>query len=450
MVPAVIVAVILCLPLQAANVTVTKVAAGGNNSVFLKSDGTLWGMGLELFGELGDGTTNLTVPIPEEILAGGVKAFDSSESTLFVKSDGSLWGMGWNQYGQLGDGTTNSPVMTPELIVASNVTVVASGSCSLFLKSDGSLWAMGNNEFGQLGDGTTNYPVTIPELIVASNVTSIAAGGTCCLFTKSDGSLWGMGIVEGGTITGQPPGWFSLSQDDLTPGQVESGNVTGMAIGANHILFLKSDGSLWGKASASTVEGGAIGVVPTNYATGTTVEIVSSNVTAVAAGGFYSLFLKSDGSLWGMGDNSTGELGVGEVPGLHNPQQIVSSSVTAIAAREFTSVFLKSDGTLWGMGGNYYGQLGDGNFSTNVLTPELIVGPPTLAGARLSGGSVLLSASNGMAGATYYLKTTVNPMLPVSQWTAIATNTLPVAGNFSFTNAVNSNVPQAFYVLQMQ
>src|SRR5208282_3867133 len=88
--------------------------------------------------------------------------------SLFLKSDGSLWAMGWNGNGQLGDGTYGSPpyygINRPEQIVASGVTVIAAGfSHSLFLKSGGSLWAMGANSYGQLGDGTGNVSTNLPE-----------------------------------------------------------------------------------------------------------------------------------------------------------------------------------------------------------------------------------------------------------------------------------------------
>ena len=73
-------------------------------------------------------------------------------------------------------------------------------------------------------------------------------------------------------------------------------------------------------------------------------------VTKVAAGGYYSLFLKSDGSLWAMGDNSYGELGDGTYNNTNLPEQIVASNVTAIAAGGYHSLFLKSDGSLWAMG----------------------------------------------------------------------------------------------------
>ena len=85
------------------------------------------------------------------------KVAAGSKHSLFLKSDGSLWAMGANGAGELGDGTFNMRTNRPESIVASNVTAIAAGDFdSLFLKSDGSLWAMGYNKDGQLGDGTYN------------------------------------------------------------------------------------------------------------------------------------------------------------------------------------------------------------------------------------------------------------------------------------------------------
>jgi ribosomal protein L27 len=113
--------------------------------------------------------------------------------SLFIKSDGSLWGVGDNSDGELGDGT-NVLVDVPVEIVSNNVVLVAAGEAhSLFVKSDGSLWGMDYNGNGELGDGTTNN-VSIPEEIVSNNVVAVAAGADHSLFLKSDGSLWGMGF----------------------------------------------------------------------------------------------------------------------------------------------------------------------------------------------------------------------------------------------------------------
>jgi hypothetical protein len=47
---------------------VTRVAGGGGHSLFLKGDGSLWAMGENYYGQLGDGTYNNTNR-PEQILA---------------------------------------------------------------------------------------------------------------------------------------------------------------------------------------------------------------------------------------------------------------------------------------------------------------------------------------------------------------------------------------------
>ena len=72
------------------------------------------------------------------------------DHSFFVKMDGSLWGMGHNQFGQLGDGTTIQR-RRPVKIVASGVESVAgSNSHTTIVKANRSLWSMGGNNYGQL------------------------------------------------------------------------------------------------------------------------------------------------------------------------------------------------------------------------------------------------------------------------------------------------------------
>jgi alpha-tubulin suppressor-like RCC1 family protein len=231
---------------------VTQIAAGDGYSLFLKSDGSLWAMGYNYYGELGDGIYSTDAPygtnLPEQIVASNVTAIAGDMQSLFLKSDGSLWAMGYNYYGELGDGTYNN-TNQPEQIVASNVTAIAAGYFhSLFLKKDGSLWGMGYNQDGELGDGTYNN-TSQPEQIVAGGVTAIAAGFNHSLFLKSDGSLWGMGYNgEGGLgdgtyniytnrpelIVAGPPGYNQISIQLLSGGDVCLSYV-GMA-GTNYAL----------------------------------------------------------------------------------------------------------------------------------------------------------------------------------------------------------------------
>ncbi len=363
--------------------TVTRIAAGYDFSLFVKSDGSLWAMGANGNGQLGDGTTT-SHSTPEQIVSSGVTAIAAGNShSLYLKSDGSLWAMGINGSGQLGDGTTTDH-HTPEQIVASGVTAIAAGSFhSLFVKSDGSLWAMGYNGDGELGDGTTTSHST-PERIVASGVTAIAGGASHSLYLKSDGSLWAMGYNGNGQLGD------GTTTSHSTPEQIVAGGVTAIAAGGGRSvenpqllgfsLFVKSDGSLWAMGNNDSGELGDGTTTGANLPE----QIVSSGVTAIAAGannrdyfglGAFSLFVKSDGSLWGMGFNADGELGDGTTTDTSSPERIVAGGVTAIAAGAEDSLFLKSDGSLWGMGFNSSGELGDGT-TTGTNSPEQIVGLP--------------------------------------------------------------------------
>jgi autotransporter-associated beta strand protein len=65
------------------------------------------------------------------------------------------------------------------------------------------------------------------------------------------------------------------------------------------------------------------------------------------------------------------------------------------------------------------------------------------------GGNVVFSGSNGVASNHYYVLTSTNLVLPVSNWTSIATNTFDANGGFAFTNSLTPYVRQRFYQLQL-
>jgi alpha-tubulin suppressor-like RCC1 family protein len=286
---------------------------------------------------------------------------------------------------------------------------------------------MGNNSYGQLGDGTTDhgfYNTNLPEQIVASNVTAIAAGRYHSLFLKSDGSLWAMGYNASGQLGG---GAFNSTN---RPVQIVASNVTAIAAGWTHSLFLKSDGSLWAMGYNAS---GQLGDGTYNQ-TNRPEQIVASNVTAIAVGYDHSLFLKSDGSLWAMGDNGDGQLGDGTTDNdnyqTNLPEQIVAGKVTAIAGGGYHSLFLQSDGSLWAMGDNEDGQLGDGTYNQAGL-PEQILASIWLSGRLLGTGDMQLSFV-GDAEANYALDRSFNLAPP--NWVPQLTNATDAGGVLVFTN----------------
>jgi len=298
-----------------------------------------------------------------------------SEFTLFLMSDGSLWGLGRNEQGELGDGTVtnrNVPIQ-----IATDVTRIAAGFYfSMFVKSDGTLWTMGQNGSGQLGDGTTSQRITPVQVPGATNVVAIGAGGFFSLFAKADGTLWGMGANENGQL-----GDGTNSQRN-SPVQVPAvSGVIKVAGGSNHSVFLKNDGTLWGMGYNGN---GQLG--DGTYTTRNTVAPVTggTNVTDICAGSYHSMFVKSDGTLWGMGYNGNGQLGDGTTNQQLTPVQTAgAANVTRAAAGENHTVFLCGDSSVWAMGYNGSGQLGDNTNITRLL-PVQVASHVTAISAKIS------------------------------------------------------------------
>ena len=135
---------------------VVDVQAKGNNSYFLKTDGTLWGMGNNYAGQLNSADLGVNQLTPVQIASSIQRFFAGLNYLIYEKTDGTLWSVGRNVFGQLGDERQDTHLNTPTVLFDQNVSSVAAGRNihSFVIKSDGSLWGMGNGGLGRLGDGT--------------------------------------------------------------------------------------------------------------------------------------------------------------------------------------------------------------------------------------------------------------------------------------------------------
>ena len=161
----------------AATVAGTAAPATATGQTVLPSLPAVFGWGLNLEGEVGDGTTApRATPVPvlglpsvhglqvtvKQVVTGN----DLSSAVLLA--DGTVYTWGQNYFGELGDGTTidrHSPVLVSSL---SGITQIARGDNHMLAVGPGGVvWAWGFNGYGQLGDGTTtqrNSPVPVPGL----------------------------------------------------------------------------------------------------------------------------------------------------------------------------------------------------------------------------------------------------------------------------------------------
>lgn len=360
--------ILLGSSLKLCGATSHRAAAGWYHSLFIDNNGTLWAMGDNSRGQLGDGTTtsrSTPVYVASNVYTVAAGYFHS----LFITNDRKLWAMGDNSNGRLGDGTTTNRD-TPVLI-ATNVLAVAAGSGhSLFVTTDGKLWAMGWNGNGQLGDGTQIDRV-IP-VHIADTVFDIAPTGFrhSMFITYDSGRLLGMGFptsYQFGDID------YGMMKEHVTPVEIAS-HVLAASTSSSHSLYVTSNNVLW---SLGRNDYGQLGDGTTiNRITPTQ---VASNVLAIAAGSGidehagFSFFITYDLKLWAFGNNSYGQLGVGTAINSTVPIQ-VADSVIAVAAGYYHSIYITQDGKVWATGRNEAGQLGDGSKTDRNMPVQVVTG----------------------------------------------------------------------------
>jgi len=85
-------------------------------------------------------------------------------------------------------------------------------------------------------------------------------------------------------------------------------------------------------------------------------------IKTIAAGFSHVMALKTDGTVWVCGDNSSGQLGLGDYSSRNKFTQVPVYDVAQIFTGNAASVIRLKDGTTWGTG-NQYGQLGLGNIN---------------------------------------------------------------------------------------
>jgi autotransporter-associated beta strand protein len=90
----------------------------------------------------------------------------------------------------------------------------------------------------------------------------------------------------------------------------------------------------------------------------------------------------------------------------------------------------------------------DGSAMTNTVT-VCVTPPPQFGGVMAVGANLVLSGSNGVPLSNYFVLASTNLALPPANWTVVSTNQFDAAGNFIFTNAINTHWPQSFYILQL-
>lgn len=194
-----------------------------------------------------------------------------------------------------------------------------------------------------------NRPEPPPEFTASSRVIqprtkpSLAVGRSFAAMVAPEGTLWAWGdpqqvAVDLGIPSGTVPRLLDKNDDWKQ-----------VAAGYYGLLALRQDGSLW--AIGSNTEG-LLGLQATNSSVNQLTRVGNDNDwKEISAGVAHCMALKQDSSLWVWGQNNYGQIGIGTVTPRELPTRVgTDTNWVAISPGAFSCYALKDDGTIWTWG----------------------------------------------------------------------------------------------------
>jgi alpha-tubulin suppressor-like RCC1 family protein len=284
-----------------------------------------------------------------------------------------LYAWGSNSNGRLGDNTATNR-SSPVSVVGGFtdwIHVAGGENHALGLRADGTAWAWGSNANGQFGDNTQTNSKSSPVSVVGGFTDWIqVSGGTIhSLGLRANGTAWGWGNNSQGRV-GDGTTSIRLSPVLVTGGftdwiQVEAGG--------SHSLGLRANGTVWGWGNNTA---GQLG----NNTTISRVSPVSvvggfTDWIQISCGTDHSLGLRANGTAWGWGNNSQGRVGDNTATNRSSPVSVVGGYTDwiQVSGGSQHSLGLRANGTAWAWGNNINGGLGD-NTGTTRSSPVPVVG----------------------------------------------------------------------------
>lgn len=170
------------------------------------------------------------------------------------------------------------------------------------------------------------------------------AGSTFSYLIKPDNTLWAVGSfynLNSGTGSG-------INSEQIETWKKIDSDVRSVAANEAITLMLKTDGTLY---TVGNIHENGLG-----YTTGKFIKL-TDNVRTVSTGRFNAYFIKNDHTLWSFGFNDNGELLDGTFTDIKTPKKVLND-VKDVKGGNGWVIVLKTDGTVWTAGANNFHALG--------------------------------------------------------------------------------------------
>jgi len=316
---------------------------------------------------------------------------------------GGLWGSGRNNNGQLGNGATSlsQPVFVQPVTGGTNWRYISPSKANIGstagIKTDGTLWLWGRNDYGQLGDNTSVAKSSPVQTISNGNNWNLVSFGqyhTAAI--KTDGSLWLWGNNKYGQL-GNNSGGTGVNSSSPVQTVAGGNNWIKVDCGWGFTMAIKTDGTLWGWGKNTS---GQLGNnASANKSSPVQTVAAGTNWKLISCGRYQSSAIKTDGTLWSWGQNNTGQLGDNTTTNRSSPVQEITAStnwkLVSCSSYAFTAA-LKTDGTLWLWGSNAYGQIGNNTSGQQYSSPvQEVTGGTNWRTVSTGGGHVSAIKTDG-------------------------------------------------------
>ncbi len=316
---------------------------------------------------------------------------DSGDAHSCAARFGILYCWGANVDGRLGVGDTvdrNQPTRVG--FDADWITVATGVAHTCALKQNGSVWCFGANTVGQLGQGITqgsSVPLPVPLPAKAVQLSS-EANTACAVLTNGGLYCWGRNWEGNIGLNDTHPG-----VDQLSP--IRSGDQSDWSLsgtGDGHTCAIRGAGLLfgWGRNTAANL---GLGQTNDQQRRAATQIGIDEDWLSVVSGQDSSCGIRLGGDLFCWGENSFGNLGLGDIVQRLVPTEVAAGRVwTQISIDTFHGCGVDFDNNLYCWGRNVEGQLGTTD-NDHRLSPALVeLGPSLRPGSTRSVAAGRLSS----------------------------------------------------------